>query len=287
MKRYLFQVLLFLLAFVGFNIASIFLFIEYDWDFKKRVESITFKDPQFNCLILGNSYALDGINAEMLTTETQKTYNLSIAGASVRTNYIQFREYLDMYQTKPEKVILALDSFRHDFKNEVIHPVVEYTMEDHHYGLKDIPVVKFKWFYRKLLKKVLSSEHREAEIVQGQLRFAKSQPDRSKVPSDPPAIGKEHYITSPWVQSIARLCSENNIELIIVEMPAKAALRNSSPVGPLDLVLGNGIPVKVYNFNSVDFNFGIDPEKDWVGNSHLNNTGAQKFTKTLRDHISF
>ena len=286
MKKYLLQVAAFLIVFLILNLVTVLIFVKFDWNFNKRVKSITFNDPQYGCLVLGNSFALDGIDAEILSSENCSSYNLAIGGASVRTNYIQLREYLEQYNKKPEKVILALDSFRHDFKDDEIHPVVDFTMKNKSYGFHDLPFIKFKWLFRELIKKVLSSQHRQAELTLGQLRLQKTIPDNTKTPKDPPPITIQSFVTSPWVQSIAELCEENKIRLIIIEMPAKAEQRNSSPVGPIPIVLENGIPVEIHNFNSVDFNFGLNPEKDWIGNSHLNAEGAEKFTRTMKARLN-
>ncbi|WP_224490289.1 hypothetical protein [Robertkochia flava] len=285
MKKYLLQIIGFLAAFLVLNFLTVLVFIKYDWNFNKRVKSITFNNPDYDCLVLGNSFALDGIDAELLSTGSCNSYNLAIGGASVRTNYIQLKEYVEQYEKKPEKVILALDSFRHDFKWDEIHPVVDFTMKGKTYGVRDLPFIKFKWLFRELIKKVISSRHRDAQLVKGQLRLEKKIPDATKTPEKPVPLAVENFKTSPWVQAIAQLCIDYDIQLIVLEMPSKAEQRNSTPVGPIPVVLDNGIPIEIHNFNSADFEFGLDPENDWIGNSHLNLYGAAKFTRTIKSRL--
>jgi hypothetical protein len=80
---------------------------------------------------------------------------------------------------------------------------------------------------------------------------------------------------------MAYLCSQNNIDFIIIELPGVNETQNRSAIGPYNLVVNDQDSVVLYNFNSYEFCRFIDPEKDWAGLSHLNKYGAMKFTKRL------
>ncbi|WP_224483082.1 hypothetical protein [Robertkochia aurantiaca] len=283
MKKYLTDIIWFLIGFAVVNLVFLFAVSRVDWNFKKRLQSLNLDSPEYDYLILGNSYALDGIDAELLSSDKNKAYNMAIGGTSVRTNFIQLKEYIRSYDTRPEKVILALDGFRHDFKSDVVHPIVEFTTDDYQYTFQDLPLIKFRWMFIEMIKKVISSEHRNAELVQGQLRLAKTISDKTNLPEVPKKLPFKNFKSSPWIQKIDSLCVVNDIELVLLEMPAVKGKRNDTPVGPHEIRLDNGNLVKLFNFNSIDFNFGQDPTTDWIGNSHLNETGARKFTRKIKE----
>jgi len=54
-----------------------------------------------------------------------------------------------------------------------------------------------------------------------------------------------------------------------------------SETGPYTLCFANGDSAKLYNFNNLDFCEIFDANRDWIGNSHLNEFGAVKFTNEI------
>jgi hypothetical protein len=64
-------------------------------------------------------------------------------------------------------------------------------------------------------------------------------------------------------------------------MPGYKETQNLSEIGPHLLNFNNGCSANLYNLDSKDFCTIFDSEKDWIGNSHLNEFGATKFTKEL------
>ena len=76
-------------------------------------------------------------------------------------------------------------------------------------------------------------------------------------------------------------CAINILKLIIIEMPGIKSTQNLSEVGPNELHFENGQTATLFNLNSRDFCTIFDSEKDWIGNSHLNEYGAIKFTTEI------
>lgn len=272
-------ILLFALFFFILNAIFLGLIAYTDWDFKKRMESLNFEKPDFDLLVFGNSLALDGIDTEFLTKNGIRSYNLSIGGSSVRTSYIQLCEYLAKYEKKPKYVLYGSGSYLGDLKEEEIHPIVEFTMDNYKFRINDIPIIKFKWLGLELLKKVISSEHRSAELSYGQLKFKKKTPD-STILKDL-LLNKDYYQDSEYLSEIAELCSQNGIEFIVIEMPGFKNTRNSNDTGPFILDFKNGHSAWMFNLNSRDFCKIFDSKEDWIANSHLNEYGARKFTNEL------
>ena len=279
MKKFIRRSLFYILIFIAFNLVFLITVVSTDWNFRKRIEAITFNNPDFDLLVLGNSLAMDAIDCSLMSSVGIKSYNLAIAGASVRTNYIQLSEYLQYYSEKPSCVLLALGSFGDDFADEVIHPIVEVTMKDHRFRISDLPISKFEWLGVQFLKKVVSSKHRQARIVNGQLKFQKVVPDNTEF--NELYFDTQLFKSSIWIEKIAGLCDQNGINLIVIELPGYRHVQNMSEVGPYTISFNNEVLYNLYNFNSREFCRMFDSGNDWIGNSHLNEYGAIKFTGEL------
>ena len=67
----------FTLFFILINLFYFGIIASTDWDFKKRLESLRFDNPDFELLVIGNSFPGYGIDTEFLTSHGIKSYNLS------------------------------------------------------------------------------------------------------------------------------------------------------------------------------------------------------------------
>jgi hypothetical protein len=283
MKKFAGKSLFFGLFFVLFFILINFLYLVIiaftDWDFIKRLEFLKFSNPDFELLVLGNSFSEYGIDTELLNSQGIKSYNMALVGSSHQTSYIQLNEYLAKCSKRPQYVLLCINSFEHTFNNAGIQPIVEFTMKDHVYGVNDIPVSKFRWLGLEFLKKIVNSKYRKVKINYGQIKYPFVTSDNSDF--------KELYLntqkieSSHWIGEIVRLCHQIEIGLIIVEMPGIKETQNLSEIGPYTLHFNNGYSAILYNFNSQHFCGIFEANKDWGGLSHLNQSGATKFAKEL------
>ena len=288
MKNFAGRLSLFGLFFIVFFILINFIFLGTialtDWDFKKRLESIKFENPDFELLVLGDSYAEYGIDTELLTSWGIKSYNLALVGNSVRSSYVQLKEYLERYPVKPYYVILAVNSYVDQFDDGVrIEPIVEFTLDDHIPDAKDVPISKFRWLGVEILKKIISSKHRTARLSYGQIKWGKNTPDDTRFHDI--YINIQKYESSNWIGEIAKICHLTGIKLIIVDIPGMRETQNLSEIGPYTLSFNNGYSGVLYNYNSYEFSSVFDADKDWIGQSHLNEIGAVKFTTELKKII--
>lgn len=283
MKKFVRKALLFISFFALFSIVinSFFLGIIAltDWDFVKRLESLRFKNPDYELLALGTSLSEYGIDTELLTSKGIKSYNLSMVGSSVKTNYVQLKEYLTKYSKKPGYVLLALNSKLEQFDQEGIQPVVEFTMKGHSYNLKDVPISKFRWAGMELLKKAIRSQYRKTSVSCGQKKSIRIEPDNTIYREL--YLNVQKYESAFWIGEIAKLCKDNGIEFLVVEIPGVRETQNISGSDPYMLNFGNGYSAPLYNFNNQEFCKILDPAKDWSGMSHFNKFGAAKFTQEL------
>lgn len=283
MRKFVIESLFFILFFSFFAIVINILYLgiigSTDWEFRKRLEELKFENPDFELLVLGASTALDAIDTELLTSKGIKSYNLALGGNTIRTSYVQLNEYLSKCSKKPQYILLGLNSYGEKFNRDDIHPIVEFTMRGHVYSFNDIPILKFKWLGFEFFKKIISSKHRKAKLSYGQLKFQKVVPDDTNY--DESFLNIKEFESARWIGEIAKLCNKKGIELMLLEQPGYKKTQNISSVGPYTLTFDNGYSACLYNFNSQDFCVIFDANKDWIGNSHLNEFGAIKFTKEL------
>lgn len=251
-----------------------------DWDWKKRIESLRFENPDYEILVLGSSLTQYDVDTEFLSSQGLKSYNFALVGNTVRGSYIQLHEYLTKYSQKPQCVIFGGNSYMEKLDGEKIQPVVEYTMKGYKYRLDDFPLLRFtKWFGGEILKKVFSRKHRQTIVSYGQIKREKITPDNTQFSSK--YLDINLYQSSHWMSEIVKLCNREGIEIVLVEVPGVNETQNVSDVGPYILTYDNKYTAKLYNLNSRDFCSFIDPAKDWVGDSHFNPEGARKFTEKL------
>lgn len=284
MKQFIYRFLGFIVFFAVFFIAINAIFVavlaKTDWNFRNRIESLRFDNPDFDLLVLGASTSFDAFDTELLTEYGIKSYNLAMGGTTIKTSYIQLKEYLERYPNRPEYVLLGHNSpYVENVDSEEVHPIVELTIKDHKYSMKDAPILKLKWLGFEFLKKVVSSKHREAVLSLGQMKFKKALPDHTTFKKQ--YMEKSEFESSYWFGEIGRLCNQYKLNLVIIEMPGIKETQNLSEIGPHILTFDNGHTATLYNLNSRDFCTLFDSEKDWIGNSHLNEYGAKKFTNEL------
>jgi len=284
MKRFIYRfigfTLFFALFFIAINAIFVLVLAKTDWNFRNRIESIQFDDPDFKLLVLGASTSFDAFDTELLTANGMKSYNFAMGGTTIKTSYIQLEEYLDNYPIRPEYVLIGHNSpYIENVDNEEIHPLVELTMKNHKYKIDDVPILKLKWLGFEFLKKVVSSKHREAILSLGQMKFKKALPDHSTFQES--YLDKSEFESSYWFGELGRLCNQYQLKLVVIEMPGIKVTQNLTEIGPHELIFENGHSATLYNLNSRDFCTLFDSEEDWIGNSHLNEYGAIKFTNEL------
>lgn len=274
---------------VGFGIVNVLYLwgLSYiDWDFTKTKEAYHFRDKSYKTLVFGNSTALDGVNTENLSKSFGSAYNFSIGGASLETNYIQFKEYLRVNK-KPDRVLLMLSSCHINYnKGHEINPIVQYYYDDISIvRLTQLPLFKFRWLFVENLKKILSNNHRSAKVVAGQLQIDKTIPDTSIKSLDNCSKVEDYSgFGYQFVNRFYEACLKANIELYIFEMPCWNRFQNKCKDGFIQL---DGTPIRITNLNnSVLCDSILNARTDWLSENHLNLKGSVKLTKEIAKLLS-
>ena len=277
-----------MLAFVAANIFYLFVLPKIDWEFGKTKEAYNFKNEKLKVLVFGNSTAMDGINTELLTARFGQSYNFSVGGASLQTNYIQFKNYL-LHNTRPEKVLLFLSSAHINYQNpNEVNPIIEY-----YYGndfgagrLKDIPLFKFRWLFVENIKKLLSANHRSARVIQGQLRIKSIVPDNSMWKNTADSCNNNSYYNNQgygYMWQIAALCKQSGIQVEVFEMPCWKEVQNNCTDVLVNSTSENiNLRLEIHNLNNyTKCDTLLDTQKDWLSKNHLNYFGSLKLTNEV------
>lgn len=284
MKRFLFKILIITLSFVSINLIFLLLLGIFNIEFKKTREISSFENKSFNCIVTGNSLSLDGFDTYYLNQKGISSYNFALGGSSFLTNIIQLEKYLEKNQP-PKVLILGLGSqfISRNLDQGTVHPIVEYFYLDNKFNIENLPVVRFKWLAAEMFKLLFSSDHRNAESKYGQYRSDRSVPDKTVFKQSIEKFDVTAFVGSSDFKRLEVLLKNHKIDLMVFQMPLYRSSRNTlNSVQEVRIDSTFSFPLINMNNHEVCEKL-FNPEKDWLGNSHLNKNGAQKFTEYIYD----
>lgn len=285
MKMFLKKCLFFLGIIVVLNAIYLFLLVSFSPGFKKVHDISTFKNKEYDLIIVGNSMALDGVDANYISERGIKTYNLAVAGNHVSTTLQMMEHYLE--NNKPPKmVVIGLSSaVGKSYLNPVAYhnPEVDFFYKpDLWENIKNPPMLKFQWLAVDMVKILISKEHRNARMENGQWRTEKIIPDNSSFNSKK---DEPNYYDNVYLQKLVVLCEKQNIKIVMVEMTGSKSSQNSIPFVK-DYAVFKDRKLTIYNLNNHEIATSIiDSNTDWLAPDHLNVFGAKKETQFLFEEI--
>jgi hypothetical protein len=274
-----------LFGYVLTNFLFIGLMSKIDWEFLKTREAHNFRGQKLEVLVFGNSTAMDGVNTEILSDHLGQSYNFSIGGASLETNYVQFINYLNKNEI-PKRVLVFLSSSHICYApNSEVHPIVNYYYGDYGFRtLADIPLYKFRWLFVENSKKLLSNAHRKATIYKGQLRINRIIPDNSSKNKSPKRFENTLYQESGYnsMWKIIKECQKRGIVIQLFEMPCWREYQNDCPDIMISKDSLHNPKIEVFNLNSLSrCDSLLDGKKDWLSKNHLNYSGSIKISNEI------
>jgi hypothetical protein len=132
------------------------------------------------------------------------------------------------------------------------------------------------------MKIVISKDHRNAKMIEGQWRTEKVIPDSSVFN---PSKQKTIDYSNPYLSKLITICKDKNINVILVEMTGSNASRNNLPFN-YEVQLADKSKAKIYNLNSFEIgNTIVNFKTDWLSPDHLNLHGAIKETEYIYNEI--
>lgn len=284
MKKYLQKSALAFLLLVVINVIAFFVLTAFNPVIKKVRESSNFKNKQYELLVFGNSMALDGFDCDYLSQKGIDSYNFATGGSHMSSSLTQLKEYLKFNQ-KPKIIIIGLPSATgQSLLNKVpyANPLIDFYYKPNLQNcVLNPPPVNLRWLYVESLKILVSKAHRDSKIVRGQWKSPKVIADDSTFKNKKTVF---QYDNADF-QEFIKICKNNAIQVIPIELPGSNENRNSFPYTyPIDLV--DHTQLKLYNINNYDISKNIiDSKTDWLAHDHLNQTGSKKLTAFVYEHI--
>lgn len=281
MKKFLIKCFVFLGIIVVLNVLYLLILLNYSPGFKKVYEVSNFQDKDYDLIVLGNSMALDGIDAGYISKQGIKTYNLAVAGNHVSTTLMLFENYLKSNQ-KPKMVVVGLSSaVGKSYLNPEPYPNPEvdfFYKNSLWQNIKNPPLLNFQWLAVDMAKILISKEHRNATMVNGQWRTEKVIPDNSRFNLNREA---PKYYDNNYFVDLIKLCNENNIKVFVVEMTGSKSSQNNLALKK-EYFISKSKKVIIYNLNNRKIASElINPQTDWLAPNHLNVFGAKKETQFI------
>ena len=249
---------------------------------------------EIKTLILGSSYAYDGIDAKLL----DNAFNLANSSQCFEDDYALLQRYI-VYLDSLERVILPI-SYSSLQMVSSSNRRGYYTIYMDLYPRWPISKYSFECFNLELMLKKIAKHILHEDIARcdslGQRvghaldsRPATDWKETEKLITNDCFVGKSAYEyikeNRYWLRRIALECQvSNGVDLYMVIMPTLEEYRHSMPQEQIDAmydaiewVAGKFDCVKVLDYQS----WGT--EDDFWNATHLNTAGAERFTEELRD----
>ena len=256
----------------------------YDYQFSKTAEFAEFKNENFEILVGGFSFSMNGIDLEVFDKEGFNSYNFSVGGAHITSTKLMLEKYLSKNKA-PKYFIYGASNFHFDTfikykknKKQKLHPLIDYHFsESNKFSINNIPMIKFKWIFKDLLKGLVSKNHR-FKVVNGQVRSEIKRIDNT-INDKKIILSFSKYYHDKNVIELSEICRKNNITLIMVEMPTWKSQKHSNKI---ELSYYKDKEIYFFDYNSLRNNkLKIDNKNDWTSDHHLNKYGAIKLSEIL------
>ena len=283
MKKIGLKLFLFLMVVAIFNCCYLWYLKNYDFELSKALFVSNMQDQEFDCIFLGNSVALDGIDAELFTKEGINAFNFALGGASIEASYIQLSKFLKTNKTETVMLGLSPGVDYKKFNPPPLHPAIEYSYDlMDKCSVRSIPVIKFQWLAVEPFKKIFSKDHRDARVVMGQLRTKKTVPDYTQYSDEVRNnIDISDFEKATYLFKIDSLCDANQVDFLVLGMPGYKNTQNEIPIGLHVLEYDGSNKFNYLNINNKQQCAQMFDPTDWLGNSHLNQFGAKKLSEYL------
>jgi hypothetical protein len=285
MTKFLKRCSFFLVIVILLNVLYLLLLLEFSAGFRKIQSVSKFKDKDYDLIVLGNSMALDGVDALYLSKKGIKTYNMAVAGNHISTTLLMLDTYLQNNQN-PKMVMVGLSSaVGNSYLNPVSYnnPEVDFFYKPSLWSaIKNPPLLNFQWLAIDMSKTIVSKDHRNAQMIQGQWRTQKVIPDFS---IEKVSTKQSIDYSNVYLKKIVKLCEAKKIELILIEMTGSIATRNNLPFH-YQAKIDDETTVNIFNLNnSLIGSKIVDPMTDWLAPNHLNVYGAKKQTTFIFNEV--
>ena len=246
-------------------------------------------------LVLGSSYAYDGIDTKLL----DHAFNLANSSQCFEDDYLLLQRYIT-HMDSLKRVILPL-SYSSLQMVSSSNRRGYYTIYMDLYPRWPISKYSFECFNLELMIKKIISYILQRDVVRcdslGQ-RVGHTLADRSKEQwqSTEALILNDHFLgvaaqpyideNQLWLHRMTALCQAHDVALWLIAMPMMEDYRIGMPVEQIAIMqeVLKSIDTTFECVTVLDYQ-GWGTEDDFWNATHLNTTGAQRFTEALLGHF--
>ena len=249
---------------------------------------------EIQTLVLGSSYAYDGIDAEFLPC----AFNLANSSQCFEDDYRLLVKYLP--QMDSLKTVILPISYSSLQMVSSSNRRVYYTIYMDIYPRWPLSKYSFECFNLELMLKKIAKHLLNENIVRcdslGQ-RLGHTLATRPKDWQNTQALVKnDRFVGSSampyveeniqWLQQMAALCEGRDVNLYLLAMPILAEYRKAMPNEQIILMerVMQDMAEKYHNVHVLDYQ-SWGKEDDFYNATHLNTAGAELFTAMLMDSI--
>lgn len=253
----------------------------------------------YNTLILGNSRIQNGINPDLLSL---KSFNFAFMSDSYDVIYSKIKYIVKEKGLKFRYIILGTDYFQFSYTSESKNPFKDYLSDNEIYSENKQEVKKeiftkeldkkfnvnmiqnFTGPFNIILKSLKGIIGKDITIAvqkeNGQLAVKEAPLGNQPIFRDPTKLDSEVW----YFEKILEYSKNNNIIIFLIIPPTtKEELQNYNDKEKInfDNFIGNYMN-KYQNLKFLDYSVSNDFQlNDYIDMTHLNNDGADKFTKIL------
>ena len=213
---------------------------------------------------------LDALRSQSPEIIVLNVDSIQSTGPSAESNY---RKALDNMQMSPVKIKAILDpAFKFNIEKKIsfVFPILRY-----HTRAADLTKEDFELAYGYNVFEYKGMDmNANVRPYEGGNTYMEEKEESFEIPEEP----------KKYVDKIIEICEENNIKLILVEIPSADSWSYAKSIALSEYALEKEVPF-------IDFNLLLDEiDLDWTkdtedGGDHLNVIGAEKVSKYMGEYL--
>jgi len=247
-------------------------------------------------LFCGSSHCYRGFDTRLFEENDIKSFNMGSSAQTPLNTYYLLKEYIDSIKTK----ILILETFSGTLSLQGSESSIdlisnlELTDNMHRMVLNTNDFETYKSYaYLKLNRILYPLNIKHQKEMKSDIYLEGGYVKTTKISNEKINYNykkKNVEILNKqlnYIELIAKLCKENEIEFILMQTPMSKSVRNSiTNFDEIDQILAalarkNSFLYVNFNANQMYDSMQLDVNYDWYDNSHLTQTGVNKFNKYL------
>lgn len=301
MKRFIKQILAFLIPLLAITLLLEVLLRKIPNDYAYKKAQIELQNDSIRTLLLGSSHTMYGLNPEYFS---ESTFNLGHVSQTIDLDYYLLKKYL---KTLPQLKTVVLRLSYTTLHEQLCDGPESWRLKDYnlYYNLNisnklkhksEVLSVKLKNNLTRLQDYYLNDEDMITVDPSGWATFDKEQVE--KPINEMGLIAAKRHMAkdntlvdenSQFLENLIQLCKAEDVNVVLVTMPAHQSYRENLSESQLELVLQAGKKMGT-NYDNCQYLNLLDAQNftdaDFYDGDHLNRRGAKKLSRFIDRLIS-